>query len=114
MCHGQLLSDAILKARKVHRCNWCRQEILPGQLYQRVTGIIDGEMRHGKSCRRCWIKLQIVGHEDADAVCYVEPGSDDELREIARDRGVGWLAATWREYRARWNSRKAGGSWLVA
>lgn len=41
------------KARKVHRCCECRGDILPGETYQYVSGIWDGEPYDFKTCSDC-------------------------------------------------------------
>ena len=40
-------------ARKPHRCNECRREIAPGELYERFTGMWDGKIDTYKTCTDC-------------------------------------------------------------
>lgn len=41
------------KARKVHQCDECRNEIEKGENYWRVAGIWEGEFSHYKICGGC-------------------------------------------------------------
>ncbi len=45
--------DKRATARKVHRCGECREDILPGETYERVRGIWDGVPGTEKTCARC-------------------------------------------------------------
>jgi hypothetical protein len=40
-------------ARKVHCCDECRRDILPGERYERVTGVWDGRFETFKTCPDC-------------------------------------------------------------
>ena len=41
------------KARKPYRCHECRRDILPGELYERYTGLWDGRIDTYKTCTDC-------------------------------------------------------------
>ena len=41
------------KARKIHRCCECRRGIKPGEKYQRISGIWDGQPLRFKTCAEC-------------------------------------------------------------
>ncbi|MCH7908689.1 MAG: hypothetical protein IIB38_03625 [Candidatus Hydrogenedentes bacterium] len=40
-------------ARKPHQCTECGGEILPGDLYEHIAGLSDGEWCSYKTCARC-------------------------------------------------------------
>jgi hypothetical protein len=46
-------SEAFRTARKVHRCCECGADILPGSVYQYVSGSWDGDFLTFKSCEPC-------------------------------------------------------------
>lgn len=100
MCHGQILSDAVRRARKEHRCTVCDQPIAIGRKYRRAALIFEGGLHISKDHMRCAAKLSSM---DQDDVCYSEPN------EIARDtaRDVGW-----REYLK--TLRAEVGRWLAS
>ena len=50
---GELVTGAIVKARKEHRCVECGETISPGSQYERVTGLWDGEFATFKTCLTC-------------------------------------------------------------
>ena len=39
------LSEFEPKARKIHKCEWCHQDIIAGEKYYRYSGICDGVMQ---------------------------------------------------------------------
>lgn len=41
------------KARKLHKCCECHQEINPGETYEHVTGLWDGAWSSFKTCAIC-------------------------------------------------------------
>jgi hypothetical protein len=90
MCHGQLLDNAIRKARKAHRCTGCSREIKAGERYQRQAIAEDGSVRTWIGCEECSIETeavyQLLNHDDA---CETRDPRD-ALREEAR--GGGWRA----------------------
>ena len=45
--------EAWHKAKKEHKCCECRQAIAPGQEYQKVCGVWDGDFSAHKTCERC-------------------------------------------------------------
>jgi len=84
MCHGQILEQAIRRARKAHKCDDCRTEIRPGERYERQAQVNDGDFVTYVMCRRCAIKnaafWELQGY-DQDA-CYFD--RNEALREDAR------------------------------
>ena len=74
------------KARKAHRCWECGEPIRPGERYQHVTGMWDGDWLRFKTCADC-VDTRIQVHDLADfwpafgqaACCFVEA-----LREASR------------------------------
>lgn len=41
------------KARKVHHCTECGEEIQPGEIYEHVSGLWDGRWSTYKTCKLC-------------------------------------------------------------
>lgn len=41
------------RARKSHKCDECRGEILVGEVYQKIAGVWSGEFDHWKTCAAC-------------------------------------------------------------
>lgn len=51
-------------AKKTHRCCECRLPIHPGERYQDVFGVWDGEADQFKTCSTClWFRERLVSHE---------------------------------------------------
>lgn len=95
MCHGQMLGDALLRARKPHRCSECKKEIPAKRLYRRYAWIDGGYDAPDtvKLCERCNALLDT--RTDRHDACYY-------LGEVRRDTrentlGGGW----WRELRVK-------------
>ena len=50
---GRRLSEEMPRARKPHTCGECRRQIVPGETYERTTGIWDGDLSTYKTCTDC-------------------------------------------------------------
>lgn len=87
---GEFASSSQRVARKEHDCPVCRRSILPGTLYQEVTGNSDGLMYRDRLHIEC---LEIFGR--AYALCAA-PFSYGETGEIVRDYGDSDLIRRWR------------------
>lgn len=59
----------ILKARKIHFCQECQNNIFPGQFYFKATGKFDGEMYTYKRCDRCSQLLKYIV-EKLECFCF--------------------------------------------
>lgn len=46
-------SEQLQRARKPHVCGECQEAIPVGALYERVSGVWDGQFRTYKTCARC-------------------------------------------------------------
>ncbi len=73
---------SILKARKQHRCCECSGMILPGQQYERVSGVWEGNADAFKTCLPCmeardWATKQPEWGGDGEHLFYFEMLSDD-------------------------------------
>lgn len=71
-----------LKARKQHHCCECAGTILPGQQYQRVSGVWEGNAEAFKTCLPCveardWATKQPEWGGDGEHLFYFEMLSDD-------------------------------------
>ena len=53
MCHGQMIGDALHRARKQHQCDSCGRAIAPGREYERVRAVDGREAWTYKMCRTC-------------------------------------------------------------
>ena len=114
------LSQKIVKARKKHRCGECHQVILPGQEYERYTGIYDGDFFTAKTCSDClslreseifcgnW-RFGVIWDDFFDALReggdYGILGEDgvpwtelSTLTPAAKDRVFDWIEYLWEEY----------------
>lgn len=49
----EILSDNVVKARKQHICLECGEPIKPGDKYEDVNGIYEGEFVNYKTCLPC-------------------------------------------------------------
>lgn len=95
MCHGQLISQALVQARKRHQCDACARPIERGFKYVRTTAKVDGDFQMSKVCPRCQAMLEAYyGELDAGEACF----SLSELHSIVREE----LRATgaWAKFKA--------------
>lgn len=110
MCHGQVLGDALLRARKTHRCSDCHLEIPAGRVYrrQRWIGERGDKPETLKWCRRCYALRRQESDASGDGCSLGLPR--EYGREIAKD--IGWRAmlADLRQHVAGWTRKKRGGA----
>ena len=52
-CGAEVFNHKLPKAKKQHTCCECNQSILPGQFYERDTGMFEGEWLTFKTCLAC-------------------------------------------------------------
>lgn len=50
---SSVLEDKVVVARKSHVCGECRREITPGERYEVVKGVWDGDFSTYKTCLSC-------------------------------------------------------------
>jgi len=55
-------TDKVVKARKVHVCGECGKQINPGDKYEYVWGIWDGEQEIHKTCYVCYCIREDLFH----------------------------------------------------
>lgn len=109
MCHGQLLSQALVQARKQHRCDACGRPLEVGRKYVKTTAVVDGDFQSSKLCPRCQAMLEAYYDElDAGEACF----SLGELHSIVKEE----LRATgaWAKFRAAFRAalkRGPRGAW---
>lgn len=109
MCHGQLLSQDILRARKSHWCAACARPIEPGRKYVRTTAVVDGDFQSSKLCIRCQALLEVHTENQDDDYCF----SLNELHSLVRETGQG-QKGWWRTMRSALRERlqgKMGSAW---
>lgn len=61
-------TEKIRRARKQWWCVECRQDILPGTLYQHASGVWDGRPDSFKTCLRC-VKLRTAHLKAEEGDC---------------------------------------------
>lgn len=91
MCHGQLLNDALRRARKEHRCDECGSAIREGREYNAMAIAFEGSIDNVKLCLYC----SAASTEFSEAgECYTAGWTRDSLYDAARFDG-------WRSLRRR-------------
>lgn len=105
MCHGQVISEAIHKARKRHQCHECGKGIRPGQRYYRQNQVGSEGFGSYVAHTRCVALEQDMrppGHWDE---CTMAVDARDAFREEAQY--LGWKGLR-RKMRALSNAFAAG------
>lgn len=95
MCHGQLISQALVKARKRHQCDACLEWVEAGCRYVRTTAKVEGDFQMSRVCPRCQAMLEAYYSElDVGEACFAL----QDLRSIVREelRATG----TWAKFKA--------------
>ena len=70
------------KARKQHKCEWCRKIIEVGEVYIKTFAIWQGDLQNRKDCRQCHDLINAMSR-DKDYKDYTySDGFDDETLEI--------------------------------
>lgn len=85
MCHGQILSEAIARARKDHTCGRCGRAIQPGKEYQRKSWVFEGEMDWVKLCLRCVAAHSVETEDEEYCIPLITTG--ERLKELASYHG---------------------------
>lgn len=99
MCHGQIINQAIRKARKQHVCSNCGRKIEPGERYRRHV-LVDGRaMMTFSDCKECAIKGAVLWDEHGSDTCYMD--TEEGLKETASEMGWKAFLARMRTMRAR-------------
>ena len=81
-------SASIQKARKQHKCHECSGIILPGEQYEYVAGLWDGNFDYFKTCSRC-VDLRTWVKNNIPCVCWAHGNLREDLREATQE-------ASWR------------------
>lgn len=108
MCHGQLLSQAIVQARKSHQCDACGKYIEAGRKYVRTAAVVNGDLQSSKLCPRCQAMMEVYCEEmDTYDMCFPL----NELRSLVKDslRGTG----AWAKFKAAMRSALGCGTGRV-
>ena len=89
MCHGQVVSQRILRARRDHECGACGRTVRRGRrfFFGTVLGTEDGYLSNYKLCTRC---VAVQEREWESGGCSLDT-DDDEARRLVRERGWRWL-----------------------
>lgn len=82
MCHGQVIGDAIRKARKPRKCHECGRTIEPGEKYRRYVWMESrgDPLEEQVQCPKCYA-LAHAFLQESDEVCYFV----GEVRSGVRD-----------------------------
>jgi hypothetical protein len=75
---------AIRKARKAHRCNECACVIRPGERYEYVSGMWDGDISTNKTCSRC-LELRQYTQGHVPCFCWFHGEMVEEAIETLRE-----------------------------
>ena len=67
-------------ARTEHRCNECGHKILPGERYERVRAIHDGEPHTVRTCVHC-LALRDLIESRASCWCWEHTGMIEDAKE---------------------------------
>jgi hypothetical protein len=81
------LSRSIRTAHKEHRCIWCPEKILPGEKYEHVVSVYDGQWQHHDFHPECAKAAGVVARDE---------GGECEIHPHECQRGTG--AEVTREY----------------
>ena len=73
MCYGQEISNALVRARKQHVCDWCGEKIEPKTKYWRWFGVVEGDASTTKMHEECSEALERMGRELGGPICYTVP-----------------------------------------
>jgi len=68
------------KARKVHVCDECHTNIQPGDRYENVFGVWDGQANTFKTCIHC-LSLRDHIQSIASCFCFAHGGLSSDIRE---------------------------------
>lgn len=88
----------VKSARKLHKCSECRRTINPGEPYENVWGIWDGQSDTFKTCQHCLALREFV-EAHVPCVCWQHGNMRDDAIETAREwahETVGLLFGAWR------------------
>jgi hypothetical protein len=86
-CDGEALSlsSSTPRARKEHVCNECRRVVQPGELYERIVMLYEGDFQTAKTCTACvearkWLEEQCGGFIYGQVLEELEEHWDDEVK----------------------------------
>ena len=87
-------------ARKLHRCDECAGQILPGEVYRRDFGVWDGEARTYKTCLDCDQFHGWAVEQNGDDICYGFGNMIHDVGDCLDEMGDRTVMA---EMRMRWS-----------
>lgn len=83
-------------ARRLHTCCECRARIVVGEVYQRITGVWDGQGETFKTCMACWDARQFytdacesASWRDSDQGEFTFCNLEEDLLEYAAEHTDG-------------------------
>jgi hypothetical protein len=72
------------KARKEHRCYECGRPIKPGEIYEVVAGVWDGQFDTFKTCSHCRDIRQFVKNS-VPCFCWAHGNLDEDVRNTIEE-----------------------------
>jgi hypothetical protein len=80
-------TETLRKARKSHKCSWCKDEIKPGDDYVYAGGVFDGNFSMRKECLKCNLLIREMFADEEWREDFIEYGfCDDDMHEFWRQR----------------------------
>jgi hypothetical protein len=77
-----VLSRSLPKARKPHKCHECKELIEPGERYERVSTLYDGNFDEHKTCLGC-ISIRDEFFKDGYFYCGIIEAFEEHVRECS-------------------------------
>jgi len=81
----QELSRSVVKARKVHFCTWCLQDILPGHHYTRIACIVDSDFCTTKLHPECDLAVARSAKEQGAGLFMYDEGDGERGKSFGED-----------------------------
>jgi hypothetical protein len=100
------LSSSTPLARKEHVCNECRRVVQPGEVYERIVMLCDGDFETAKTCTECvearkWLLQECGGFIVGQVLEELEEHWDEEV-----ELRSWWLARLIVGMRHKWKYRR--------
>ena len=90
----RVLTDAMVKGRKVYTCTHCKGPIAKGETHRSRRGVVDGELMSFRWCALCCeAMLKVIDGEDRDDDDF-ESDEEYEATVMAFERRTGLCAPT--------------------
>jgi hypothetical protein len=75
------------KARKQHKCFWCRRIVEVGEKYIKGFGVWQGDVQNRKECLKCHSLINVMsGDKDYRDYVYSDGFDDETLMEFHQEK----------------------------